>query len=175
MEKRAIILLFITCITGCETIEYNPPESQPVYFEYEYINFAWGYQNNGWIIDAGGNVRSWNRPEDWRRPDSTGYISESDLLYNISETDSVIEVVGSNELKKHVALIEGAKDGFITEPENIGNDAGSASLYGYWYDPGVDAYLKVFLGLSGDYSSENTSSEAKKLVAWLKEFGVFWL
>lgn len=175
MQKHYYIILLLVLLTSCDFLSYDPPLEQPVYFEYEYINFAWGYQHNGWIIDRDGNVRAWDQQEDWRKPDSTGYIGAADLEFNISLTDSVIAVVDSADLMDHVELISGAKNGYITEPRNTACDAGSSTVYAYYYDEDADGYLKVFLGSSGDFSSANTSDEARKLVAWLKKFGAFWL
>ena len=167
-------LSFLT-LSSCEIITNTPIDQQAVYFEYEYINYAWGFQHNGWIIDEEGNVRSFKLPEDWQYPDSSGMISEAALLYNIKQTDSIIAVVDSTELDKYTALITGARDGRISVRENTAADAGSASLHAYLYDEEKDAYLKIFLASSGDWSSENESYNARKLVKWLKEFGVFWL
>jgi len=175
MQKPFLIIPLLILFTSCDYLSYDPPEDQPVYFEYEYINFAWGYQHNGWIIDRDGNVCVWDKAEEWRKPDSTGYIGAADLEFNISLTDSVIVVVDSLELMDHVEMISGAKDGYITEPRNTAYDAGSSTFYAYYYDEEADAYQKIFLGSSGDFSSANTSDEAQKLVAWLREFGAFWL
>ena len=35
-----------------------------------------------------------------------------------------------------------------------------------------EAYIKVFLAQLGDFSSYNESREAKRLVIWLRSFGV---
>ena len=170
----SIILLFLMMIS-CEKVEYIPPNTQPVYFEYQYINHAWGYRFEGWLIDSDGNVRSLNLPDDWKHPDTTKYIGRADLEFNVSQTDSVIAVVGLKELMDRVALIEGAKDGSFTATEHTACDFGMSILYAYWYDSTREAYKQIFLAASGDFTSENESAEAKKLVRWLKRFGVFWL
>ena len=59
--------------------DYEAPVDQAVLFEYRYVNFAWGYAENGWLIDSEGNMRSFSLPENFRLPDSTGYISQEDL------------------------------------------------------------------------------------------------
>ena len=175
MHKVILLAILTLSIHACELPEDYPVTSQPVYFEYNYINYAWGYHNKGWIIDEEGNVRAYNLPEAWMEPDSTGYIQEEDLLFNISQTDSVIGVVDSTVLIAKAALIPGAKDGKISKQENTAFDAGSAVLSAYYYDAEEEAYIKVFLAMSGDFSSQNESREAKKLVSWLRSFGVFWL
>ncbi|MBN2697495.1 MAG: hypothetical protein JXR52_01610 [Bacteroidales bacterium] len=175
MKKSLFFILILLIYASCETVDNLPSGGQPVYFEYEYINFAWGYQFNGWIIDSEGNVRYYEFPEDWKSADRTGFIGQADLAYNISLADSVIKTIGSTELMNHVALIEGAKDGHISERVNTACDAGTASLYCYWYHSTEAACKKIFLAASGDFTWKNESEEAEELVRWLKKFGVFWL
>jgi hypothetical protein len=175
MLKVILSAILILSIHACDLTDDNLTASQPIYFEYSYINFAWGYQHNGWIIDGDGNIKLYNLPDNWTETDSTGFIQEDDLLFNIDQTDSIVGVVDSTELMEKAALIPGAKNGKITSPVNIAADAGNATLYGYYYNSDEEAYEKVFLATSGDFSSHNQSDEAKELVAWLRSFGVFWL
>jgi hypothetical protein len=175
MCKAVVSAILILILNSCELTDEKLTTSQPIYFEYSYINFAWGYQHHGWVIDGDGNIKSYNLPDDWREPDSTGFIQEDDLLFNIEQTDSIVGVIDSTELMEKAALIPGAKNGKITNPVNIAADAGSASLYGYYYNSDEEAYEKIFLAASGDFSSHNESDEGKELVVWLRSFGVFWL
>lgn len=168
--------LFTRCEkSGGELSCYDPPEGQPVYFQYRYINFAWGYQDHGWLIDVLGNVRYFEYPEDFRSPDSTGFLSREDLEHNLTETDSLITTIGQLELEAHVALIQGAAAGEIGELQHRAYDAGTSTLACYLYDSGQDAYRYVFLGMSGDWEQFNQSEEAGDLVEWLRQYHVFWL
>ncbi|MCK4745680.1 MAG: hypothetical protein KAT15_01525 [Bacteroidales bacterium] len=160
---------------ACEELTYDAPEDQPVFFEYNYINHAWGYQHHGWLIDGEGYVRYYNLPESYRFPDSTGYLSLEDLEHNIGLTDSVIEQVDGAELEKYRNYIPGAAKGEIGESSNVAADAGTSMLSCYLYDIHEDAYRKVFLAQSGDWEQFNLSEDAEKLVDWLREFDVFWL
>lgn len=51
-----MLLLLAVFLVACEKLEYDAPEDQPLYFEYHYINHAWGFQENGWLIDHEGNA-----------------------------------------------------------------------------------------------------------------------
>ena len=162
-------------VTGCEK-EYEVPEDQPVLFEYRYVNYAWAYSEHGWLMDAEGLVHRYDFPEDFRLPDSSGYISAEDLAYNLSQSDSVIHRVEAEDLDYYVGLMEGAAGGEILKSENVAADAGSSVLSCYLYEPGKDMYQYIFLARSGDWEQSNNSREAKTLVKWLKEIGnVFWL
>lgn len=160
---------------GCEKTECGCPEEQPVYFQYHYINYAWGFQENGWLIDKEGNVRYFEYPDQFRHPGSTGMLALEDLEYNLAQTDSVIASIDAKELDDYLSYIPGAAEGEIGEPAQIAADAGSATLSCYFYDEEEDAYRYVFLAMSGDWEQFNRSAEAEQLVKWLRGFGVFWL
>lgn len=173
-EKIVFVLMLALMVAGCEK-EYEAPEDQPVLFEYRYVNHAWGYSEHGWLMDAEGDMHRYDFPEDFRLPDSTGYISSADLSYNLSQSDSVIHRVEAEDLDYYVGLIEGAAGGEITKTENVAVDAGSSVLSCYLYDPKVDMYQNIVLARSGDWVQFNNSSEAETLEDWLKEFEeVYW-
>ena len=161
--------------TGCEKPECECPEEQPVYFQYHYVNHAWGYQERGWLIDKQGNVRYFESPEGFRLPDSTGMISLQDLEYNLSQADSLLTTMESEELNAYIAYIPGSAAGDIGEKSQVAADAGASVLSCYLYDEEADAYRYVFLAMSGDWEQFNLSAEAGILVDWLIDFGVFWL
>jgi hypothetical protein len=152
-----------------------PSQDQPVLFQYRYVNHAWGYQDNGWLIDSSGNVKYFEFPSDFRTPDSTGYLTREDLEHNLAETDSLITTIDRDKLDSHVALIQEAAAGEIGERQHRAYDAGTSTLACYVYDSGQDAFRYVLLGMSGDWEQLNQSEEAADLVEWLRQFNVFWL
>jgi len=170
-----IITLLVVLLLGCEKAEYDAPEDQPLYFEYHYINHAWGFQENGWLIDREGNIRRFDHPGDYRLGLPGAYLSLDDLEHNLGLTDSIIGTVDEVELEKHKNYIPGAAAGEIDKSRSIAADAGSAVLSCYLYIPEEDAYQYVFLAQSGDWEQFNLSEEAEKLVKWLLDFDVFWL
>ena len=175
MIRAGAILLVAVLMAACEKEEYISPEDQPVYFEYRYVNYAWGYQEHGWLIDHDGYVRYFEKPDSFRVPDPSGYISIEDLEYNLGQTDSIIGQVAENKLTGYVNNIPGAASGEIGKSDNIAADAGSSVLTCYLYDEERESYLKVFLAASGDWEQFNLSGEAEILVDWLKQYDVFWL
>jgi len=174
-NKILILTLLASMLCACEEEEYIAPEDQPVYFEYSYINYAWGFQHHGWMIDRDGYIRAFDQPDNYRFADSTGYMSLEDLEYNLGLTDSIIDQVNPREMKKYIDYIPRAAEGEIGESENIAADAGGSTLTCYLYDQEADAYRRVFLAQSGDWEQFNLSQEAEKLVEWLLDFDVFWL
>jgi hypothetical protein len=168
-----VFLLFF--IAACETPVDRIPGDQPLYFQYRYVNFAWGYQEHGWLIDHEGNLNYFSFPEDFQEADSTGHISGEDLVHNLGLTDSIISRIDASELAEYIQYIPGAATGKKGELRHIACDAGTSELSCYLYDPGADAYLEVFLAMSGDFEQFNLSDEARVLVEWLTGFDVFWL
>ena len=70
--------------TGCKkNIVIN--ENQAVLFQVEYVNYALGYQHNGFIIDNKGNVLTYSNPENWNFPDKGLTISESQVKENMGK------------------------------------------------------------------------------------------
>lgn len=164
--------LYIILFTACEKEYYEGPLDQAVYFEYHYINFAWGAMDHGWMIDREGNVRGYDHPEDYRWPDSTGYLSSEDLEYNLSLTDTLLHHINARELEHYTKLISGAAEGSLSDHAYRGADMGSSLLSCYAYDHNTASYKHILLSLSGDLEQSNQSAEAGVLVDWLKEFGV---
>jgi hypothetical protein len=160
-------------LLSCQKETYQLPDDQPVYFEYKYQNFAWGYQHHGWLIDNEGKVRYYSMPEEWRIAEVDG-ISKENLLFNLSQTDSIITQIDKKVLDEKLSLIPKAKDGEITTPENHMFDAGTASLYAYYYDRSTKKYKGVLLAQSGDWECHNTSEAAVQLVEWMKENEMYW-
>jgi hypothetical protein len=115
-------------IIACENAYYEGPENQPVFFEYHYINFAWGVADHGWMIDQEGNIRGYEHPENYRWPDSTGYLRADDLLYNLAQTDTVLETISYKEFKRYTRLISGAAEGALSDYTRRGADMGSSIL-----------------------------------------------
>lgn len=173
-----VLMCMLVALTACEKNlddDYEAPADQPVFFEYRYMNHAWGYAENGWLMDAKGEVRTYNLPEKYIVPDSAGYISRENLVQNLLQCDSTSHYIVEEDLKYYTGLISGAAKGKIGKAENNAADAGSAVLSCYLYDADMKMYLYVFLAASGDWQQFNESPEAEILVDWLKDLGVFWL
>lgn len=173
MQIRYVIGLSLLVLlgSGCEKEYYVAPLDQPVFFEYHYLNYAWGIADNGWLIDSEGKQRGFSFPEEYRWPDSTGHLSLEDLTYNLGQTDTLIHSFSQKEFEKHSRLIRGAADGTLSERRARGADMGSAMLSCYAFDSETGTYEYILLATRGDWEQFNQSAEAEKLVAWLKDFG----
>ncbi len=169
-KNSLTVFILILFIPACEQIATKISLDQVAFFEYEYINHAWGYQHGGWIIDNSGEVLGYSLPNEWTFPDSTGYISEADLEKNLSQSDTIYNYqIGTSELDRKIRLISGAAKGRLSEKMNVMADAGGWSYYCYIWDDSKNKYQRILLDLKGDFEQFNMSAEALSLVIWLRE------
>lgn len=174
---KIVVCLAVLVVLGgsCEKEYYYGPEDQPVYFEYHYVNNAWGVADNGWLVDQEGNMRGFDFPEDYRWPDSGGYLSMEDLEYNLGQSDTLLRTFKRQEFTSYSRLIGGAAEGPLSESRARGADMGSSSLACFAWDRDEGKYKYVLLIRAGDWEQQNLSEEAEILVDWLKKYGVAFL
>ncbi len=163
----AIILTGKGCEEMLHTNEQLP--DQEYFFLFEYINFAWGYQHNGWLMDSTGTVRYFEVPEKWMVPSTDAAIEIPGIENYVSRADSVITKVDRSVLIRKAQLIDTAAKGEFTEPENVMADAGSWSYYALQYDPDRETYKRILLKQDGDWEIENLSEAAMELYDWMRE------
>jgi hypothetical protein len=168
MKVHLILVLFLL-LMACEKDGYDAPEEQAVYFEYHYVNHAWGVQDTGWLIDGGGTIRRFDFPEDYNTGMHGDFLSLEQLEHNLVQADSVLGEVGSKKLEKQIQLIQGASLGELSKVHRQGADMGSGVYSCYKYHPEENAYQIILLEIWGDNQQYNSSSEAEKLAEWLKE------
>ncbi len=165
----SFILAFMLLMIGCERVGYDAPEEQAVYFEYHYVNHAWGLRDNGWLIDGDGAIRRFEFPEDYNTGMHGDFLNLEQLEHNLGQADSVLGEVGSKKLEKQIQMIQGASLGELSKVHPRGADMGSGAYTCFKYDPNENAYQIIVLELWGDNQRYNSSSEAEKLAEWLKE------
>lgn len=168
MYKFGIVALLLTGCMACEKAVYDAPDEQPIYFEYHFVNHAWGYQDFGWLVDGDGRIRSFEYPDSYHVAMHGDFLSLEQLEYNLAQADSLLGEIRKSELEKKKDLIAGAAEGEISDFQRHGADMGMGVFSCYKYDPQEDAYQFVLLSMSGDHQRYNASREADKLVDWLK-------
>lgn len=157
-----IFLILFGCQKKYASIEHG-------FFTFEYKNAAWGQQYKGWMINSEGKVLSFESPQKWNKVDSNGYITPALLEENINSCDSELEKVSKRKMYKYNKLISGASIGSYSEKSNTAYDLGTSTYSCYTFDKEKGQYKKVILAVEGDFSYKNTSSEAEKIMNWLKE------
>lgn len=166
------ILLAVIIFTGkgCEEMLHANEQlpDQEYFFLYEYINFAWGYQHNGWLMDSAGTARYFEVPEKWMVPSTDAAIEIPGIENYVSRADSVITKVDRSVLIRKAQLIDAAAKGKFTDPENVMADAGSWSYYALQYDRDSETCERILLKQDGDWEIENLSEAAMELYDWMQ-------
>lgn len=162
------MIVFITGCTGKAELFEVSDAGQEVWFQFEYLNHAWGYQHNGWLIDSSGKVRCYSNPEKWNFADSLSQISGMELRANLLSSDSVCYLLDEEVLETKIKLIEAASHGKVSEPVHMMYDAGVWIYRAFLYNQKDDVYKQVLLKQAGDFKIINDSPEAQALNEWLE-------
>jgi len=164
MIRNLTILFVLLIFAGCEIINDLHPTAL---FEIQYINYAWGYQHSGSIINASGDVREFDLPSAWNYPDNTGYISKADMEENLAQLGEIKCTVNKGDFGYYSDKLANAQKGKLTTPEHQMCDFGSLSYSGYIYEPGKNRYKYVLIRQTGDFYVENKSRDASDIYDWL--------
>jgi hypothetical protein len=143
----------------------------PVLFQYEYYNYAWGFNHHGFLIDDHGYINGFDKQAKWILPDSTGMISQDDLEYNIRQCDTVCGKVDKEDLDFYYRKISEIRNGKIKDDGLVMADAGTGVLSAWFWNDKAHKYESVFLISNGDISRVNTHPDVMAMVEWLKTAG----
>jgi len=169
---KTLLLSFLIIVVATSCKKENLDEvNQPVDFEFEYINHAWVYTHQGWMVDEEGNVRGFNLPVKWNHPDESNYITKAELTENLAQADSLYTTADEANLTHHFKNRFDMQGAVMDTSDVFMADAGVGALYVYVWNDEVDKYEKVHLASRGDTSVTNTSNEAKAAVNWLITIG----
>ena len=170
LKKIFLIFLLVLLITGCKK-NYIISDKQAILFQLEYVNYAWGYQHNGFIIDNEGNVMTYSNPEDWNFPDNDFTLSESQVAENINKCVQTGKNIPKEELKKYTNYIKNIASSKITALKNVAADAGSLEFICYQFSESTGTYKGYLIKMEGDFTCENLNFYSKKVAAWMRDIG----
>lgn len=165
------VLLIGGLLMSCTKERCNCEKDQPVLFQYEYINYAWGYRHHGFMITPDGNIHGFSQPAAWKECDSTGLLTSADLEFNLNQCDTVFGSVDTDSLNNFFNQIEEIRAGEIRDTGIDMFDAGTGVFSAWYWSSKASKYEKVFLISNGDNNFENTNSHVDQLVEWLKKTG----
>jgi hypothetical protein len=166
--KIIFLSLIILFTTGCKKNNIIN-DKQKILFQFEYVNYAWGYQHNGFFIDNDGNVLTYNKPENWNFPDNDRSIGEIQVLENLGKCSFSGTRIGREEFQKYTNFIKNIASSKITAMKNVAADAGSYEYICYQYSGTNQTYKGYLIKMEGDFSCENLNFYSKKVVLWMKE------
>jgi len=167
LVKIFLFLLIVLFITGCKKNNVIS-EKQAILFQIEYINYAWGYQHNGFFIDSEGNVLTYKNPQKWNFPDKNLNLSESQVNDNISYCLNSGKKIPREELLKYVNFIKNISSSKVTALKNVAADAGSLEYICYQFSENSGTYKGYLIKMEGDFTCENLNFYSKKVTTWLR-------
>jgi hypothetical protein len=144
------------------------PFRLPVVFSGGHINFAWGYQDNGFLIDADGNVFLYDNNCRGPRYLSGNEPLTDELMRDRFTMTKLVKRIDSKQFRNMKKLIAKAAEGKISG-HRAAYDAGSSGFTAYIYDEQHGTYVRVNLGCTGDFETINDSPAANILKKWLIE------
>jgi hypothetical protein len=168
LKKVITIVLWVLVFTGCKKT-YVISDKQFLLFQYEYINYAWGYQHNGFIVDNHGNVLTFNNPENWNFQDNDHYLTEEQAFENIGKCTPTGIKIPEEEIHKYSGYIKNIASSKVTALKNVAADAGSKEYVCFQFSENTKTYQGVLIKMEGDFSCENLNFFSKKVITWMKD------
>ncbi len=156
-------LLSASCVD--EELETKPAQ-MTIYFQFEYVNHAWGYQHQGFIIDQAGNVYDYEQPENWDWPEDNK-INRLNFESNLSQAEARLSLLDESDIRTMEVLALQARHGELTQQKYVMADAGADIYAVYIAEKDSPTLTKFLLQQRGDLYQKNTSSASDQLTEWL--------
>ncbi len=163
----ALVYLFV----GCQPDEATVPEEQEVLFEVYSINFAWGKQHGGFIVDKNGSVRVFTNPAKWNFPNKDNELSAEEMAENLNNSALSSTSLPVQEVREYASKIYTVDPNKLSERVSEGADRGARVVLMYRYSPSSKTYQQVILSETGDWNAENSDRHAKQIREWLQGIG----
>jgi hypothetical protein len=161
------VLLITSFFTCCKkNVAIN--EKQAILFQVDYVNYAKGYQHNGFIIDNKGNILTYKNPQKWNFPDKDFKLSESQVRDNIENCLNSGKKISAEELKKYANYIKNISSSKVTALKNVSASEGSLEYICYQFSEKSGTYKGYLIKMEGDVTCENLNFFTKKVAIWLK-------
>jgi hypothetical protein len=134
--------------------------------ERTYVNYAWGFQHHGVVVDQEGHLYSYVRKAPWK-PRRADAPTREELEEKYSRRES-LRTLPALELGAKLGLVEAAARGEFSAPRDTGRDMGAHACRCYMPVSDEGKYREVTLSVTGDWSYNNLSSAAHELTQWLE-------
>jgi uncharacterized Fe-S cluster protein YjdI len=163
-----IVTVAVLIFTGCKK-NYTVSNDVELYFQMDYLNYAWGYQHSGYIIKGNGEVLTYDNPEKWNFPDSNFIITADQVAENLAMCSPAGIAIPVNELAKYTSHIGNIASSKVSALRNVAADAGSTQFICYEVSGEEKNYKGYLIKMEGDFTCENLNFFSKKVVSWMKE------
>jgi len=163
---KAVSICFVTGIilSAC-TENAHPGIEQKVVFIQQYINFASGYQNNGYYIDNKGNVIEFDLSEEGEQ-----YADQLKMIehFEKQENPTIKKTISQNEINKYYEYLYKIDPDAELIKTSVGADMGANSIFGITYTK-EGAIRIITIDSTGDWEVKNTDKYAQKINNWLRQ------
>lgn len=170
LRKRITILfLFLVPIflTSCTEKMYEMTQ-EGCFFQYEYVNYAWGFSHSGFTITPSGEVYTFDKNTAWVFAQKDR-LSMADLKKNIAASVKADTLIAKTDIDRYQQLALSAMSGTLSTAVSQGADMGGficKIIVPDSSDP-QNTYREVILTESGDFEQHNLAPEATIIAGWL--------
>ncbi len=162
------IVLVVSVMTMSCTEKLTDNTDGNYYFQYEYVNNAWGYNHSGFTVTPSGEVYKFDKTTTWVFAQSNKLLL-SDLLKNISLSVKADTLISKTDMQVYLALASIAKSGALSTPISRGADMGE--LVCKVFVPSTSdpqrVYDELILTQTGDSEMHNLKPESAVIADWL--------
>lgn len=164
MKKELLLIIAMLILIGCNKIFREPgnpennrksAENEVVLF-YQYINYSWGIQNNGFYLTADGIKYSFEYKDN---------LTFEEIIND--ENNKKIKKYSKKEMKALTKQLNLIEDDLDFEILSAGCDMGQTSLYKIYKEK--NEYKRVLLGSCGDIIEKPKDKNVQNLC---KKWGI---
>lgn len=168
---KQLFILLVTSFTfwACEE-EIAPSQiNQEFLLKYEYRNYAWGHQHNGWLLDSAGNIHQFVQPKNWKSVNAYFQI-EQDSLKNNADQGSLASFNASKQDLVNIANYAiNALQADLSEPNNKGADMGISTISIYQFDSISKVYTEHLIYQWGDWERKRENNAGYLIVDFVNK------
>jgi hypothetical protein len=162
------LLIFTLLLSGCKK-NYVINEKQHILFQYDYVNYAWGYIHEGFYIDDNGSIMTYKNPEGWNFHSQDYNLTEAQLTENLAKCTKSDIKINNEELLKFSSYIHNIASSKVTALKSESADSGTSISICYNYSDENSTYKGYLIKMEGDFTRENLNFYSKKVSLWLKD------
>lgn len=171
MSLTLVASLALQAMVGLHpTIAATQSEPQPlspgILCERSYVNYAWGFQHHGVVVDEEGHLYGYVRHAPWQ-PRESDAPTQAELEDKYSQRE-LLRTLPAEEVRTKLGLVEPASRGAVSAPRDTARDMGSRVCRCYMPVSDAGTYSEIKLSVTGDWSYRNVSTSAQELTEWLE-------
>jgi hypothetical protein len=140
--------------------------------EIEYVNYAWTPQFFGFVVDARGDIYSYDRADAPWPHRAANVVTEAQLNEKFSLNRELVATRDSAEVPTLAMRINQITANQLSPQKNACADAGALTYRAYRYHADDRTYVPVLLRVEGDLAQENTSQAAQDLITYIRSLGL---